>query len=234
VLLPVQDFSSITPDPSIGVVLYGFQSEQTLKLRHSLLRSLVAMLNFLLQFSQCEVSFPAFECVQPCPPPIAATDRHPSPPARVAVNYKQLAKAYNYLALNKNCRLVLTNDDQSLQLPNGGLAPGEGAIASVLLGARKGLKPIIVGKPHQPILDEIRKGLHFDPARTVMYGDRLETGTLSERASKHAATSGHRSHELTLTLCFYLRRHLVRQAWRCEHDAGPDGAEPAARPGRAQ
>lgn len=27
VLLPPQDFSSITPDPSIGVVLYGFASE---------------------------------------------------------------------------------------------------------------------------------------------------------------------------------------------------------------
>lgn len=99
VLLPPQDFSSIVPDPSIGVVLFGFQ---------------------------------------------------------MRVNYKQLSKAYNYLATNPGCKLVLTNDDQSLQIP-GGLVCGEGAISSVLLGARKGLKPLIVGKPHQPILDEIRK-----------------------------------------------------------------------------
>lgn len=30
VLLPPQDFSSITPDPSIGVVLYGFQSRPSI------------------------------------------------------------------------------------------------------------------------------------------------------------------------------------------------------------
>lgn len=101
VLLPPQDFSSIHPDPSIGVVLYSFQ---------------------------------------------------------MRINYKQITKAYNYLASNPGCKLVLTNDDQSMLLPGGGYAPGEGAIASCLYGALpRGEKPSVVGKPYQPILDVIRR-----------------------------------------------------------------------------
>lgn len=63
-------------------------------------------------------------------------------------------------------------------LPNGGKAPGEGATASVLFGARKGLKPVVVGKPHQPMLDAVQASLKFDPTRTIMVGDRLETDIL--------------------------------------------------------
>ncbi|GAA6011983.1 hypothetical protein JCM10207_003449 [Rhodosporidiobolus poonsookiae] len=122
VLLPPQDFSSITPDPSIGIVVYSFQ---------------------------------------------------------MRINYKQLAKAYNYLSSNPGCQLILTNDDQSFLLPSGGYCPGEGAIASVLYGALpKGTKPTIVGKPHQPLLDVVHREMHFDPATTVFIGDRLETDVL--------------------------------------------------------
>ncbi|GAA5851151.1 hypothetical protein JCM8547_004147 [Rhodosporidiobolus lusitaniae] len=123
VLLPPQDFDSITPDPSIGVVAYSFQ---------------------------------------------------------MRINYKQLAKAYNYLSSNKGCQLVLTNDDQSFLLPHGGFAPGEGAIASVLYGAipPSSPKPIIVGKPHQPLLDVVHREMHFHPETTVFIGDRLETDVL--------------------------------------------------------
>ncbi|GAA5911293.1 uncharacterized protein JCM6883_001970 [Sporobolomyces salmoneus] len=122
VLLPPQDFSSITPDPSIGVVVYGFQ---------------------------------------------------------MRINYKQLAKAYNYLASNPDCELILTNDDQNFLLPGGGYAPGEGAIASVLFGALpKDRKPLIVGKPHQPLLDIVHSELRFDIKRTIFVGDRLATDIL--------------------------------------------------------
>lgn len=34
---------------------------------------------------------------------------------------------------------------------------GEGAMAAVLYGARKNLRPIIVGKPHQPLLDVVHE-----------------------------------------------------------------------------
>ncbi|ORY92962.1 HAD-like domain-containing protein [Leucosporidium creatinivorum] len=121
VLLPPQDFSSIMPDPEIGVVLFTFQ---------------------------------------------------------MRINYKQLAKAFNYLNFNPDCRLVLTNDDFSMSIPGGGSIPGEGAIASVLLNARKNLQPLIVGKPHQPLLDVVHRALKFDPTKTIFVGDRLETDVL--------------------------------------------------------
>ncbi|GAA6027183.1 hypothetical protein JCM8097_002463 [Rhodosporidiobolus ruineniae] len=122
VLLDPQDFSSILPDPSIGIVIYAFQ---------------------------------------------------------MRINYKQLAKAYNYLSSNPGCQLILTNDDQSFLLPHGGYAPGEGAIASVLFGALpKGRKPTIVGKPYQPLLDVVHREMHFDPSTTIFIGDRLETDVL--------------------------------------------------------
>lgn len=77
---------------------------------------------------------------------------------QMRINYKQLTKAYNYLASNPGCQLVLTNDDESMLLPHGGYAPGEGAIASVLYGALpRGHKPIVVGKPNKPLLDIIQR-----------------------------------------------------------------------------
>jgi 4-nitrophenyl phosphatase len=95
------------------------------------------------------------------------------------INYKILAKAYNYLSSNPGCQLILTNDDASFLLPHGGFCPGEGAIASVLYGALpKGTRPTIVGKPHQPLLDVVHRALHFDPKTTLFVGDRLETDVL--------------------------------------------------------
>lgn len=69
-------------------------------------------------------------------------------------------------------------------------------MASFLFTARKGLEPIIVGKPHQPLLDVVHDAyvfpspqtvssndrslsrLKFDPKRTIMVGDRLATDIL--------------------------------------------------------
>jgi len=83
--LPYQDFSSIMPDPSIGVVLVGFD---------------------------------------------------------MRFNYKKMSWAFSLLALDngEGPKLVLTNDDRTVPTEHGYLAPGEGAIASSLLHARKGLE----------------------------------------------------------------------------------------------
>lgn len=48
-------------------------------------------------------------------------------------------------------------------------------MASVLYGARKGLKHIVLGKPHKTMFDEVQLSLNFDPKRTLFIGDRLET-----------------------------------------------------------
>ena len=75
---------------------------------------------------------------------------------QMRINYKQLAKAFNFLATNDGCQLVLTNDDYSMKSAEG-ILPGEGAIASVLYGARKDLKPLVIGKPHKPLLDVVHR-----------------------------------------------------------------------------
>ncbi|BGP07982.1 4-nitrophenylphosphatase [Rhodotorula toruloides] len=98
---------------------------------------------------------------------------------QMRINYCQLAKAYCYLSANEGCKLILTNDDESFLLPAGGFAPGEGAIARVLFGALpRSYKPEIVGKPHHPLLEVVRRETKFDPKRTVLVGDRLETDVL--------------------------------------------------------
>ncbi|KAM0787892.1 hypothetical protein ACM66B_003942 [Microbotryomycetes sp. NB124-2] len=91
------------------------------------------------------------------------------------VNYKKLAKAFNYL--NHGARLVLTNDDHSMRGASGIVLPGEGAIATTLLSV-PGVQSVVVGKPNQPLLDVVHRALKFDPSRTVFVGDRLETDVL--------------------------------------------------------
>ncbi|GAA5974269.1 hypothetical protein JCM21900_003250 [Sporobolomyces salmonicolor] len=104
---------------------------------------------------------------------------------QMRINYKQLAKAYNYLTSNPGCQLILTNDDQSFLLPHGGYAPGEGAISSVLVCALpKEVKPTIVGKPHQPLLDIVHRSLDFTSSRTLFIGDRLDTDVLFAKRGK--------------------------------------------------
>jgi len=44
---------------------------------------------------------------------------------QMRINYKQLAKAYNYIAQNEGCQLILTNDDMKMNLHHGGFAPGK-------------------------------------------------------------------------------------------------------------
>ncbi|BGP52516.1 hypothetical protein JCM8202v2_000070 [Rhodotorula sphaerocarpa] len=95
------------------------------------------------------------------------------------INYKQLTKAFNYLASNEGCRLVSTNDNKAMMLSHGGSAPGAGAIASVLLAALpKGQEPVIVGKPWQPYVDVIQRNIGHNPKRTVFVGDRMQTDVL--------------------------------------------------------
>lgn len=88
-----------------------------------------------------------------------------------------MCKAYNYIATNPECKLVLTNDDSTVLIP-GGSCPGEGAMASFLFGARKNLHWDVVGKPNLHMFDAAKAALKFDPARTIMIGDRLETDVL--------------------------------------------------------
>lgn len=125
VLMPHQDFTSILPDPTIGVVLFSFQMHRS--------------------------SLTLSSLFHPLPPYFSLTQSQ-----TITVNYKQLCKAFNYLSSNPLCQLILTNDDHTVMLANGGVCPGEGAMASVLFGARKGLIPLIIGKPHPELLNIVQ------------------------------------------------------------------------------
>ncbi len=62
-----------------------------------------------------------------------------------------------------------------LDLPcQGRTLAGAGSLSAPLIFATK-RTPTIVGKPHKPMLDCIMATKHFDPKRTIMVGDRLNT-----------------------------------------------------------
>ncbi|KAG8965362.1 hypothetical protein FRC03_000662 [Tulasnella sp. 419] len=96
----------------------------------------------------------------------------------VGVTYAKLAKGFQYLIRNPGCRFIATNEDSTYPAgPGGGLLPGAGSISAPLRYATK-TNPIAIGKPNKTMLDCIKAKHNFDPARTVMVGDRLDTDIL--------------------------------------------------------
>ncbi|PWY99028.1 2-phosphoglycolate phosphatase [Testicularia cyperi] len=101
------------------------------------------------------------------------------------LSYIKLAKAYKHLtragydgpveagASGGGCHFILTNDDSTFPA-KGGPWPGAGSLSAPLVFSTK-RTPTIVGKPHKPMLDCIIATKHFDPARAIMVGDRLNT-----------------------------------------------------------
>lgn len=74
------------------------------------------------------------------------------------LTYKLYALAYNHLASNDGCRLVITNEDTDVLLADGGKAPGDGALAAPLrMALKKGEEAIVVGKPHKHMLDMVQE-----------------------------------------------------------------------------
>ncbi|CAK5279426.1 unnamed protein product [Mycena citricolor] len=92
------------------------------------------------------------------------------------INYTKLSKAFQYLTRNPGCAFLVTNEDSTY--PAGaGLLPGAGAISAPLRYAL-GRDPISIGKPASTMLDCIKAKVNFDPKRTIMVGDRLNTDIL--------------------------------------------------------
>ncbi|KAJ3710432.1 HAD-like domain-containing protein [Lentinula raphanica] len=96
------------------------------------------------------------------------------------VNYTKLSKAFQYLTRNPGCHFLVTNEDSTY--PSGhGLLPGAGAISAPLRYAL-GKDPTSIGKPAKTMLDCIQAKVHYDPTRTIMVGDRLNTDILFGQA----------------------------------------------------
>ncbi|KAI1792459.1 2-phosphoglycolate phosphatase [Ganoderma leucocontextum] len=91
----------------------------------------------------------------------------------IAVNYTKLSKAFNYLIRNDGCQFLVTNEDSTYPTADG-LLPGAGTVSAPLRYAL-GKDPIAVGKPNRTMLDCIKAKHDFDPNRTIMVGDRLNT-----------------------------------------------------------
>jgi len=91
----------------------------------------------------------------------------------MSVTYTKLSKAFQYLLLNENCEFIATNEDSTYP-SSGGLLPGAGAVFAPLVTALK-REPLAIGKPKKTMIDCIKAKHDFDPARTLMIGDRLNT-----------------------------------------------------------
>jgi 4-nitrophenyl phosphatase len=89
------------------------------------------------------------------------------------INYTKLSKAFRYLHTDPTCLFLATNLDSTFPSA-GGILPGAGSISAPLRYAL-GRDPVSTGKPSQSMLDCIQAKVHFDPERTIMVGDRLNT-----------------------------------------------------------
>ncbi|KDR76871.1 hypothetical protein GALMADRAFT_245964 [Galerina marginata CBS 339.88] len=92
------------------------------------------------------------------------------------INYTKLSKAFQYLTRNPGCHFIATNEDSTYPSAHG-LLPGAGSISAPLRYAL-GKDPICTGKPASTMLDCVKAKVHFDPERTIMVGDRLNTDIL--------------------------------------------------------
>ncbi|KAF8337033.1 2-phosphoglycolate phosphatase [Cantharellus anzutake] len=92
------------------------------------------------------------------------------------INYTKLAKAQQYLTLNPGCLFLATNEDPTFPV-NGGYLPGAGSISAPLRYMLK-RDPTAIGKPNSTMLDCVKAKHDFDPQRTIMVGDRLDTDIL--------------------------------------------------------
>lgn len=90
------------------------------------------------------------------------------------INYTKYCKAFQYL--RAGATFLATNVDSTYPV-DGGLLPGSGALTYVLAKAM-GVEPLSIGKPGKTMMDCIKAKHSFDPARTLMIGDRLDTDIL--------------------------------------------------------
>lgn len=90
-----------------------------------------------------------------------------------SINYTKLSKAFTYLRRNADCVFLATNTDSTYPSAEG-LLPGAGSISAPLACAL-GRQPLSIGKPAATMLDCIKAKYQFDPTRTIMVGDRLNT-----------------------------------------------------------
>jgi len=90
-----------------------------------------------------------------------------------SVNYTKYSKAFAYLRRDPSVAFLASNEDSTYPTADG-LLPGAGSISAPLRYAL-GKDPVGIGKPNSTMLECIKAKHEYDPKRTIMVGDRLNT-----------------------------------------------------------
>jgi len=90
---------------------------------------------------------------------------------RTDFDYSHMTTAMQ--AIRGGARFIATNDDSTFPDADG-LLPGNGALVASVATA-SGVRPVVAGKPHSPMVDLVRTSLGIDG---LMVGDRAETDGL--------------------------------------------------------
>ncbi len=83
-------------------------------------------------------------------------------------NYERMTVAST--AVRRGARLLATNDDATYPTPDGPIPGGGAILASIAVAS--GVKPIVAGKGHMPIVAHVRRRIG---ANGIMVGDRPDT-----------------------------------------------------------
>lgn len=86
-------------------------------------------------------------------------------------NYEKLAVAAN--AIRRGAAFLVTNQDRSIPT-EAGIMPSSGALTAFLEYTTR-ISPIVMGKPHRPILDGCLQRLGLSVDEVLMIGDNYET-----------------------------------------------------------
>ncbi|KAI0287185.1 2-phosphoglycolate phosphatase [Russula brevipes] len=92
-----------------------------------------------------------------------------------SINFTKFSRAFRYLHSNPECAFLATGADPTYPTDKGILLAA-GAILAPLLTALGPNRPVtVMGKPSSRMLDAIKAKHDFDPKRTIMVGDTLNT-----------------------------------------------------------
>ncbi|KAK5976934.1 Haloacid dehalogenase hydrolase domain containing protein [Trichostrongylus colubriformis] len=90
------------------------------------------------------------------------------------LSYTKIMKAVDYLKRSE-VEFLVTDEDYALPYLGPGAELPRSGHPSRIIQAISGRIPKVFGKPHKPMADYLKSKGHIDPAKTVMFGDRLET-----------------------------------------------------------
>ncbi len=97
----------------------------------------------------------------------------------VRLTYEKLKDAC--LAISSGAAFYATNDDATYPTPDGNW-PGAGSIVAALRKAT-GVRPVVIGKPHKPMMEFALRKAGCPKNRILMVGDRLDTDILGGKRS---------------------------------------------------